>query len=99
MHVTPGHAFEEAILCQDANVLREIGVINPAGAQVQHFGGEQCGQTNRPRRADDDLGKFFALNVVEHLQNGRETELLQLVLGQLEFADRLEILNRDIVDL
>ena len=74
-------------------------MIDAAGLQVEHLGGEQPGQADRARRADDDLGKFLALNVIEHLQNGREAQFLQFVFGQLELADRREVLDRDIVDL
>src|SRR5205085_6322270 len=42
MHVTPRHAFEKTVLCQDADVLREIGMINAASLQVEHLGREQC---------------------------------------------------------
>ena len=99
MHVTPRDAFEEAVLGQDADVLREIGVINAARLQIEHFGREQAGQPDRARRADDDLSEFFALNIVENLKNRREAELLQLVFGQFEFANRREIFDRDIVRL
>ncbi len=99
MHVTPRHAFQKTVLSQNADVLREIGVINAAGLQVEHLGREQRRQSNRAGRADDDLGEFFPLDVIQHLQDRRETQFLQLVFRQLEFADRLEIFNRDIVDL
>ncbi len=42
--------------------------------------------------------KLLALDVIEDLQDRREAELLQLVFGQLEFADRPEILDRNSVD-
>ena len=43
MHVTPCHAFKKTVLGQDPDVLREIGVINAAGLQVEHFRREQRG--------------------------------------------------------
>ncbi len=43
MHVTPGHAFKKTVFGQDPDVLREIGVINAARLQVEHFGREQRG--------------------------------------------------------
>src|SRR6185295_17626544 len=33
MHVFPGQTFEKAILSQDANVLRKVGVIDPANLE------------------------------------------------------------------
>ena len=99
MHVAPGKAFEKTVLGQDADVLRKIGVINAARLQVQHLRREQPAETDRSRRADDDLGELFALDVIEDLQNGREAQLLQLVFRQFEFADRPEILDRNVVDL
>ena len=98
MHVTPGHAFEKTVFGQNADVLRKIGVINSARLQIEHLGREQCGETDRSRRADDDFGESLALDVVEHLQNWREAQLLQLVLGQFKFADWFEIFDRDIVN-
>ena len=44
-------------------------------------------------------GESFALDVIEHLQNRREAQLLQFVLRQLEFADGREVLDRDVVML
>ena len=73
MHVTPRHAFEKAVLCQDADVLREISVINAAGLQVEHLGREQRGESNRSGRADDNFTEPFSLDVVQHLENRRET--------------------------
>src|ERR1700730_6539726 len=43
VHVIPRHAFPETVVGQDANVLREISVINAARLQVEHFRGEQSG--------------------------------------------------------
>ena len=37
MHVIPGETFEKAVLGQDADVLRKIGVINPARLQIEHL--------------------------------------------------------------
>src|SRR6266705_3663425 len=91
VHVTPGHAFEEAIFGENANVLRKIGVMNAAGLQVEHLGREQRSEADRSRRADDDFGESFSLDVIEHLQNRRETQSLELVFRQLEFADRPKI--------
>ena len=76
----------------------KIGVINPARLQIQHFRREQSAEADRPRRADDDLGELFALNVFEDLQERREAQLLQLVFRQFEFADRPEVFQRNIVD-
>ena len=98
MHVVPRHAFEKTVVGQDTDVLREIGMINPARLQVQHLGGEEGSETNRSWRADDDLGESFTLDVIEHSEDGRETELLQFVFGQFEFADRLKVFDRNIRD-
>src|SRR5437867_12985762 len=98
VHVTPGDTFEKAVFGQDADVLGEISVIDTACLQVKHFGREQRRQSDRPRRADNDLAEPFPLNVIKDLQNRRETQFLQLVLRQLEFADRFKILDRDVVD-
>ena len=72
VHVTPCGAFEKAILGKDADVLREIGMINSARLQVEHLGCKQSRQSDRPRRTDDNFGKFFPLNVVEHSKDRRE---------------------------
>src|ERR1043166_5989646 len=37
VHVTPCNALEETVLGQDADVLRKIGMINPAGLEIEHF--------------------------------------------------------------
>ena len=74
-------------------------MIDPARLQVQHLGGEQCGEANRSRRADDDFVETFALDIIEHSEDGREAELLQFVFGQLEFADRFKISDRNISDV
>ena len=74
-------------------------MINAARLQIEHLGREEPGQPDGPRRADDDLSKFFPLNVIENLENRREAEFLQFVFGQFEFADGFEILDRDIVCL
>jgi len=48
----------------------------------------QAAQLIQPaRRADDDLSEFFSLYVIQHLENGREAQFLQLVLRQFKFAD------------
>src|SRR5436190_9063600 len=73
MHVTPRHAFKEAVLSKNADVLREIGVINAGGLEVKHLRREQRRESNRAGRADDDLGESFPLDVIQHLQNRRET--------------------------
>jgi len=73
MHVAPRHAFQKAILGENPDVLREICMVNAARLQVEHFGREECSQSDWPRRADDNLGEFFPLYVIEHLQNRRET--------------------------
>ena len=70
----------------------------PLVRRFEHLGGEQRRQADRARRADDDFGEAFALDVIEHLHDGREAELLQFVLRQLEFADRLKVLDRNVVD-
>src|SRR5438105_3110924 len=98
VHVTPGHAFEKTVFGQDADVLRKIGMINAAGLQVEHLGREQGRETDWSGRADDDFGESFSLDVVEHLQNRGETQLLQLVLGQFKLADRSEVLDRDTIN-
>src|SRR5262245_31865392 len=41
MHVTPRHALEKTVLGEDPNILREIGMIDAAGLQVEHFGRKQ----------------------------------------------------------
>ncbi len=67
MHVPPRHAFQEAVLGQNPDVLREVRMVNAARLQVEHFGREERSQPDRPWRADDNLGKFFPLYVIEHL--------------------------------
>ena len=74
-------------------------MIDAARLQIEHFGCKQCGKPDRPRRADDDLSKFFPLNVIEHLQNRRETQLLEFILGQFKFANGREIFERNIIDV
>src|SRR5262249_9048713 len=96
MHVTPRDAFQKAVLGKDADVLRKVGVINAAGLQVEHLGGEQPSQSNRAGRADDDLSESFPLDVIQHLQNWRETQFLEFVFRQLEFADGREVFDWDI---
>ena len=39
------------------------------------------------------------MNVIEHAQDWREAKLLQLILRQLEFADRFEIFDRNVDDV
>src|SRR6476646_10452815 len=68
------YAFQETIVGQNTDVLRKVGVINPAGLQVQHFRRRQRRQPNWPRRADNDFSESFALNVVEHAQDRWETK-------------------------
>src|SRR6266699_3170229 len=98
MHVTPRHTFKEAVLGKNADVLWKIGVINAARLQVEHFGREQRGQSNRPGRADDNFRESSALYVIQHLENRRETQFLQFVLGQFKFADWREIFDREFVN-
>src|SRR2546430_11144623 len=62
-------------------------MVDAARLQVEHLGREQCGQSNRPRGADDDLSEFLALYVIQHLENRREAQFFQLVLRQFKFAD------------
>src|SRR5947207_10047433 len=59
VHVTPGHALEKTVFGQDPDVLGKIGVINTARLEIEHLGREQCGQTDRSRRADDDFAETF----------------------------------------
>ena len=98
MHVTPRHAFEEAVFSKNADVLGKISMINATRLQVEHLGREQSRQSNRPGRADDDLSEFFPLHVIQHLENRRETQFLQFVFGQFKFADGREIFDWDVVD-
>src|SRR5207237_7307407 len=91
--------LQKAVFCVDAIVLRDIGVIDAACLEIKHLGGKQRGQADGSGRADDDLGELFPLNIIEHPKNRRETQFLQLVFGQLEFADRFELLDRDVVDV
>src|SRR5207237_8569667 len=95
----PGGTLQKAVLREDANVLRKIGVIDATRLQVEHLGREQCSQANRARRTDDDFAKFFSLNVVEHLENGRKAQFLQFVLRQLKLADWPEVLDLNVVDV
>ena len=71
----------------------------PLVCRFNIFAASKRGQTDRARRADNDLGELLPLNVIEDLQNRREAQPLQFVFRQFEFADRPEILDRDIVDL
>src|SRR5437016_10275354 len=93
VHVTPGHAFEKTVFSQDADVLRKVGVIDAARLQIEHFRREQCSQTDWPWSADNNFAELFSLDVIEHLQDWRKTKLLQLILGQFEFADRFEVFD------
>src|SRR5207247_11452377 len=90
---------KEAILGKNADVLWKIGVINAARLQVEHFGREQRGQSNRPGRADDNFRESFPLYVIQHLENRRETQFLQFVLGQFKFVNVREILAWDVANL
>jgi hypothetical protein len=47
-HVGPRQALEELVLRQDADVLGEVSVINPARFQVQHLRGEKAGEPIGP---------------------------------------------------
>src|SRR5712691_12449682 len=76
MHVTPGHTFEKTVFGQDSDILGKIGVVDAARLQIEHFGREQSRQTDGSRRANDDFGESFPLDVIQHLQNRREAELL-----------------------
>src|SRR5438552_18637575 len=93
MHVTPRHTFKKAVLGKNADVLGKISVINAARLQVEHLGGEQSSQSNRAGRADDNLSELFPLYVIQHLENRRETQFLQFVLGQFKFANGREIFD------
>ena len=44
-------------------------------------------------------GVLMMISVIEHSEDGRETELLQFVFGQFEFADRLKVFDRNISDV
>ena len=56
-------------------------MINAARLQIEHFGRKQSGKPDWAGCADDDLGKFFALDIVEHLKDRREAQFLELILG------------------
>ena len=73
-------------------------MVDARGAQAEQLGAAERAEADRPRRADDELGETLALDVIEHVEKGREAELLQLVLGNFEFADGREILDRDVGD-
>ena len=64
----------------------------PLVCRFSIFAASKRGQPDRAGRADDDLGELLALDVIEHLQDRREAQLLQLVFRQLEFADRRKFL-------
>ena len=49
VHVAPRDAFQEAVLSEDPDVLREIGMINAARLQIEHFGCKQRGKPDRAR--------------------------------------------------
>src|SRR6266853_2990360 len=74
-------------------------MIDAARLQVEHLGCEQRSQSNRTWRAYDNFSEFFSLYVIQHLENGREAQFLQLVLRQFKFADRLEVFDRDVANL
>src|SRR6476646_11502386 len=57
LHVSPGYAFQETIVGQNADVLRKVSVINPARLEVQHFRRRQRRQPDWPRRADNDFSE------------------------------------------
>src|SRR5881227_1738288 len=74
-------------------------MIDAARLQVEHLGCEQRSQSNRTWRADDNFSEFFSLYVIQHLENGREAQFLQLVLRQFKFADGREIFDWDVTNL
>ena len=53
--IAPGERLEKIVVGEDADVLREIGVIDAAGAQAEDLCREQRGQTDGAGRADDEL--------------------------------------------
>src|SRR5260370_4215241 len=69
MHIMPGRALEKTVLGKNSNVLRKIGVIDAAGLQIKHLPCKQSRQTDRSGRADNNLGKFFPLDIIEDLKN------------------------------
>src|SRR5437773_11215252 len=99
MHVTPHHALKKAVLGKNADVLGKIGMVDAARLQVEHLDREQCGQSNRPRGADDDLSEFLGLYVIQHLENRREAQFLMLVLRQFKFAEGREVFDWEVNNL
>ncbi len=51
VHVNPGEGLEEAVIGEDADVLRKIGVINAAGAQAEHLRGDERDEAHGAGRA------------------------------------------------
>src|SRR5690606_38130643 len=44
LHEIPRERLQEIVVGEDADVLREVGVINATGAQAEDLAGEQRGQ-------------------------------------------------------
>ena len=95
VHEIPREGFHERIVGEDPDILREVGVVDPDRAEPEGFRGRERAEPGRARRADDDLGEPAAFEVVKNLEDRRKTQPLELILGQLEFPDRLEIFERD----
>ena len=96
LHEIPRQGLHPRVIGQDAHVLREVGVVNTARLDPENLRREQGAQSDRTRRADDHLGETLALHVIDDFQDGRKAQLLQFIFGKFEFADRLEIFDRDI---
>src|SRR5262249_51947357 len=73
---------------------RKVSVIDPHGFQIQHLRRQQRCKPDGSGSADNQLRKTLSLYVFEHMQYRRKAELLQFILGQLEFTNRSEIPDR-----
>src|SRR5258708_33017322 len=93
LHEIPGQGLHVIVLGEDPHVVRNISVINPDGAYVEDFGGDQSRQTYRARGTDNQFRESLLLNVVDHMQNRREAQILKFGLGELKFSDGDEVLD------
>jgi hypothetical protein len=97
MHVTPCHAFQEAVFSKNADVFGENRMINATCLQVEHLSRKESRQSNRPRRADDDLSEFFPLLRNPAFGESAGNSIFAVSYsGNSEFADGREVFDWDI---
>ena len=95
MHIIPGQRLHEGVIREDADILREVGVVDADRAQAKHLCSCESAEACRPRCADDQLRETSPLEMIENLEHGRKAEALQFILGKLEFANGLEVFQWD----